>query len=415
MSTAHRDLVDQLGSVRRRLLIRWGAQALLFVAIAAGAVLLASTLADQGAQFGRLGRAVAALLVYGTAVAVFWRASRALRARHSDDYFAALVEQRTPRLHGRIINALQLGRDKSPGIAGVIDAIVLEGHEALETVDLASVVRTSWLGRLALALAALAVVWAGYAWLAGPAVPVSVRRVLVPWASIEPFTFTRLELSPAEPVRLLEGSPLTVEATAHDRTGAAPPERATIAWRDAAGRERRLEMKPSAGGNFAYTFGSVDSSLSVWVSAGDATSPALAVTVDPRPKVAGMSAVLHPPAYTGSEDRQLEAFDGDIEALPGTRVDLVVESNKDLASLRLVTDGGETITFASAAAAPRHWQGSLEVGQAGSYRLRMVDTQDYDVETPIDYRIALVRDEPPTVTLTRPATCKPAGTSAMDR
>ena len=50
MSTAHSELVDQLGAVRRRLLTRWGAQALLLMAIAAGAALLMSTLADQGVQ-----------------------------------------------------------------------------------------------------------------------------------------------------------------------------------------------------------------------------------------------------------------------------------------------------------------------------------------------------------------------------
>src|SRR5580692_4218365 len=130
MRMAHSELVDQLGAVRRRLLARWTAQALLLVAIAAGAALLMSTLTDQGIQLGSAGRLAAALLVYGTAAIVFWRASRALRTPHSEDYFAALVEQNTPRLHGRIINALQLGREKTPSLAKVIDAIVLEGQEA---------------------------------------------------------------------------------------------------------------------------------------------------------------------------------------------------------------------------------------------------------------------------------------------
>ncbi|HEX4141971.1 MAG TPA: hypothetical protein VHY91_00335 [Pirellulales bacterium] len=402
MSTAHTELVDQLGAVRRRLLARWGAQALLLVAIAAAAALLMSTLADQGVQLGSAGRAVAALLVYGTAAIVFWRASRSLRTRHSEDYFAALVEQKTPRLHGRIINALQLGREKAPTMTKIIDAIVLEGQEALETVDLRVVTRSAWLGRLAAALAATALVWLAYAWIGGPAVPVSISRVLLPWAEIEPFTFTQLELRPAEPQRLLEGSPLAVEATAHDRTGAAPPERASIAWRDAAGRERRVEMKSAPDGNFAYVFPSVESSMTVWVSAGDANSGRLAVQVDPRPRVVGMSALLHPPAYTAQDDHKIDAFDGQIEALPGTRVELTVETNKDLQSLALQTDAGQSVPFQTVGDGARQWQGAIEVEKAGWYRLRMVDVQDYEVDAPIDYRITLLRDEPPTVALTRP-------------
>jgi hypothetical protein len=402
MSTAHTELVDQLGAVRRRLLTRWAAQALLLVAIAAAATLLLSTLADQGVQLGGVGRVVAALLVYGTAAIVFWRASRALRIRHSEDYFAALVEQNTPRLHGRIINALQLGRDKAPGMAKVIDAIVLEGQEALETVDLRAVVRSAWLGRLAAVLGATALVWLAYFWIAGPAVPISVRRVLLPWAAIEPFTYTQLELRPAEPQRLLEGLPLSVEATARDRTGAAPPERATIAWRDAAGRERRVEMKSAGDGTFAYMFPSVDSSMTLRVSAGDATSRELSVAIDPRPRVVGMSAVMHPPAYTAQEDHKLDAFDGEIEALPGTRVELTIETNKDLQSLTLLTDSDESAAFQAVGNNARQWQGGMEVRRAGSYRLKMVDIQDYEVDSPIDYRIALLRDEPPTVALVRP-------------
>ncbi|HEY1786094.1 MAG TPA: hypothetical protein VGG30_11115, partial [Pirellulales bacterium] len=389
MSTAHTELVDQLGAVRRRLITRWTAQALLLLAIAGAATLLLSTLADQGVQLGRAGRAVAALLVYGTAAIVFWRASRALRTTHSHDYFAALVEQNTPRLHGRIINAVQLGREKTPAMAKVVDAIVLEGQEALETVDLRTVTRSAWLGRLAALLAATGLVWLVYAWIGGPAVSVSARRVLLPWAPIEPFAYTQLELRPAEPQRLLEGSPLAVEATARDRTGAAPPERASIAWRDAAGRERRVEMKPAADGNFTYMFPAVESSLTLWVSAGDATSPPLAVAVDPRPRIVGMSAAIHPPAYTGQEEHKIEAFDGQIEVLPGTNVELTVETSKDLRSLVLETDAGQSLAFHPVGEEnARQWQGTLEVLKAGWYRLKMVDVQHYEVDAPIDYRIA---------------------------
>ncbi len=402
MSTVHEELVDQLGSVKRRLLLRWAAQALLLMAIAAAAALLLSTLADQGVQLGGLGRTLAAMLVYGIAAAVFWRASHALRTPHGDDYYAALVEQHSPQVHGRIINALQLGRESSPGMAKVIDSIVLEGHEALEAIDLRTVLRSRWLKRLAAALGAMAVIWLVYGLLGGPGVRVSVSRVLMPWAAIEPFCYTQLELQPAEPQRLLEGSPLTIEATARDRTGAAPPDRAMIAWRDGAGRAGRAEMKSAGSGKFAYIISSVDTSLSLTVSAGDATSTPLEVAVDLRPRVVGMSAVIHPPGYIQQADHKLEEFDGQIEALPGSKVELEVHSNKDLQSLTLATDFGQTIAMQAAAEDARRWSGSIEIHKSGSYRLKMLDNQQYQVDSPIDYRIGLLRDEPPTVSITRP-------------
>ena len=247
----------------------------------------------------------------------------ALRIRHSDDYFAALVEQNTPRLHGRIINALQLGREEAPGLTKVIDAIVLEGQEALETVDLRAVVRSPWLGRLAALLGGTILLWPAYVWAGGPGVPISARRVLLPGGPIAAFCLHGVGF--VRPSR--NGCWKARRWPSKSRPAIAPaPHRPAgdDCLCDAAGRERRLEMKSAAEGKFAYMFPSVESSMTLWVSAGDATSARLAVQVDPRPRVVGMSAVEPRSAYTAQEDHKLDPFDGQIRSAASARGSIAV-------------------------------------------------------------------------------------------
>ena len=328
-------------------------------------------------------------------------------ARHSDDFFAALVEQRLPQMRSRLINALQLGRQPQPDLARVVDTIVLEGHQALEQADLRSVTRSPLLRRIGIGLGAVLAVWLLYGVTGGPAVRASVVRVLLPWSATPPYTFTQLELQPAAPQRLLAGTPLNIECTARDRTGAAPPERAVIQWTDNAGRAGRADMRPAGPGKFAHTFDAVDNSFSLTVSAGDATSQPLTVQVDPRPRIEQLSAVLHHPEYTGLPAESIADFDGYIQALPGTRVEITAKTNKDLRSLQLAiapstsSATGELLAGRQGGDA-RTWTVTLDVRESGSYHFKLLDSQDYAVDSQSQYAISLLADEPPTIALTRP-------------
>jgi hypothetical protein len=400
MTEAYTQLVDQLGAVKQSWRLRRLAEGLVIAVAGAAAALLVTTASDHLLHLGTLGRLIAALIFYGALGLGVFRAVQPMRVKHTDDYFAALVEQRSPGAGNRIINALQLGRDDQPAIARLVEAIVFQGQEAMDAVSPSQVVASRALKRGGIALGLVAIAWLLYGAFGGPAVAVSTTRVLLPFASISPFSYVQLSLKPDAPQRLLEGSPLTIQAATSDRTGAAPPDRATLQWTDALGRSRRFDMKPAGDGNFVHTFDSVDIGMSVVVSAGDAGSQPLVVAVDPRPRIDSMSAVVHLPVYTAMPDEAIKDFDGPLSALPGSTVDLSVKTTKDLQSLTMMVDAA-LVSFKQGADA-RTWSLSFPVDKPGSFRLMMHDTQGYDVEAPNTYTVALLRDEPPAVAITKP-------------
>ncbi len=401
MTEAYMQLVDRLGHIKSNWCLRRLVEGEVVALTVAAAVLLLMTGVDHALAMGTLGRVTAAVVLYGTMAAMLWHAVGPLRISHTDDYFASMIELRSPSAKNRIINALQLGRTPQPAVARLIEAIVSQGAEAMDAIDASAVVGSPLLKRAAAGLGCVAAIGLLYAALSGPAMAASTMRVLLPFASISPFTYTTLKVTPDQPQRLLEGSPLTITAVASQRNGERGPDHATLQWSDAMGRSRRLEMKTAADGSFSYTFPAVDASMSLIVLCGDAASAKLPITVDPRPRIDAMSVTYHLPAYTAAEDETIKDFDGHIQALAGTVANLTVKTNKDLQTLALSLKGAAPLEM-KAGVNTRTWSIALPITAAGSYHLKMLDVQGYEVDAPATYTIALLRDEPPGIAITHP-------------
>ena len=390
-------ILDAVRETRQSWRLHRVAEGVLLTAGATLAALVVAAVTDQVLDPGHGGRWVLWLIVAGVCVAfVRRRIIPPLTTRHSDDYFAALIEQRAS-LANRFINALQLGRGPQAATAGLIGAIVEDAVAAMNDFEPRRVVRSPLLGRAAAGLTGVVLLAVLYAVTSGGAMT-SAARVLLPWASIQPFTWTRVALiEPAQArVRLLEGEPLTLSARITGR----PAEPVLARWTGAAGSAPRLPMTREQGDLHTLTLERVAQSGELFVEAGDGRSRAVHIEVVPRPRVVELQARITPPEYTGRTPHEAERFDGHLLALPGSEARITLVASKALASASLIVDG--SAVSCDTEGSDTRWTATLPIDGAATYRIQMTDTQGYEVTEPTTWTITALRDAPPTAAVLKP-------------
>jgi hypothetical protein len=412
---AYPQLVEALENVRRQWRLQKVAEGMLLAAAGAAAVLLVLVAADNLLQPGPLGRLLLTMLLWATlAAALFGLIVRRWLEDRRDDFFAALVEQKHPELHNRLINALQLGRTDQAGFSPrLIDAIVHDAARATADLDLLDSLDRRPALR-ALGCAAVAVVFlAGYGFLFGPRFVNGLCRTFAPLADIEPYSSTRVNVK-HDKDRVPEGATVVLEAEVsgfvparallYRQTGARP-------WSDT-----ELRPDPAAPNVFRLAVPASES-FTYYVSAGDGRSKQYHVEVVKRPQVDGLALTYTPPPYTGRPPHRVDAADGDSDGIAGTRVGIELKATKPLQEASFKTQGGEAIHLARGAD-ERTWVGSFVLWSASArladgvsgqliqaptrYQIKLLDTEGYENADPLWRSIALSRDLPPTVALTAP-------------
>jgi hypothetical protein len=452
IAEAYPRLVRDLHAVRRQ----WRSSSLLAGSLRATAMGLAAVVAvvvaDNLIAFGRAGRfAMASLLFAIVVVAVLSCVVRRLLEDHRDDFFAALVEDRFPALGNRLINGLQLGRGTDYGSQRLIEAIVVDAVSATgqieldDCIDSQPVRRAGW---LAGGIVAVLVIYAA----ATPRFGNGLSRVLLPFASIEPYTATQIVEESIRPgnSRVPEGVPVPIEV----RVRGDIPATAKL-WRRASGgawQPTAMQAADNSPGLFRFAVRQAMQSFEFRIDAGDDASAVYRVEVVNRPQVERIAIKYTLPAYTRREPIEIAESDGEVNAIAGSVIEMTITASKPLREASLVTDGNRVLQLERAGNAetwktsiivsptspsPRNGNGVLkgegpalpntarEPGSARSaphsrplspfvgegraliaaparYQLRLQDTDGYENLDPLWHSISLAKDLPPTVAIVEP-------------
>lgn len=341
MTDAYPRLLAALDEVRGQ----WRMQKILegVLLVAGGALVVVAVLvaADNLLHPGPAGRLLLATILWGGLIAaVLSLVVKRCLEDHRDDYFASLVEARYPELRNTLINALQLGRDHTPGFSRpLIDAIVRDADRVIVDTELREAIDRRPTRRAAVCAALALLLVAGYALSLTPRFTNGLLRTLLPWADIEPYTRTRIPAAAVEPgdTRVNEGKPVAVTV----QVQGVVPESARLHRRVAGGAWQVHEMTadPSGDGTFRHTLPQAVTSFEYYITAGDGRSPLFQVEVVRPPQVAKLSVVYSLPAYSRQPERRIDSGDGEIAAIAGTTVRLELTATKPLRSARLVTRG----------------------------------------------------------------------------
>jgi hypothetical protein len=428
VAQAYPRLVRALDEVRGQ----WRRQKLLEGVLLAfagvSAVLVALVAVDNLVHPGVAGRSLlAAILWGGLIVCLMGLVVRRWLEDRRDDYFAALVEQKHPDLHNRLINALQLGRNHQRGFsADLVEAIVTDADRVSGDMEMADSVDSRPAQRAALwALAAIVVV-AGYALAFGPRFSNGLARLLLPAADIAPYTRTQIPGDNVKPgdTRVVEGKPVDVVA----RVQGVIPAGAQLHRKTARGGWQSSPMQPDPGkeDTFRYTVAQAAESFDYYVTAGDGESPTFRIEVVKPPQVEKISVTYRPPPYTGLPARTVAETGGEVAGLAGTRVDYELKASKPLQKATLTTKEGDVlelhergegtwgcsfVVWCKDARLIPEVAGKL-VNASTTYKLALTDTEGYPSDDPLSRGIALSRDQAPAVNLLAPGerlSLKPEG------
>ena len=387
------DLDRFLHAIRRRWFtiaaLRAGALALL----AASLILVAATLAERWLQppdAALLGlAALSGTLAAGVAVALAWR----LRHRPDDARVARFVEERCPELNDTIVTAVEIQRAAAPA-DGFAPLVVASAAARLAALDYARVIDPRELRVAAWRAGAAA---AGFAIAAVMALPFVEKAAQVAYIRAFPSSIS-VHVRSGD-MRIPAGRPVTIAASVAGRHGTLGRIAPVVTIETAAGQSATLPMTASAQG-YELRIPALERSFKYKVTAGPAQSRDYAVTALFPARVQRIEVHYDYPAFTGLQPRQ-ESDGGDLYGPAGTRVRLVVHTDKSVASGRLAfAEGKPGLTLARAT--DRRLESSLTIQGEAAYRVGLVDADGLSSEG-VEYFVRVMDDRPPTVHILRPA------------
>jgi hypothetical protein len=150
---------------------------------------------------------------------------------------------------------------------------------------------------------------------------------------------------------------------------------------------------------FSHKFENVTEAFSYFVTLKNERSRRYDVSVIDLPDVRELQVTLKYPRYSKMQPLRLDPNVGNINALKGTRVELSVMPNKQIASAAVIFTGGDTLQMEKSS---ELFEANFHIKDDDSYFISLRDKQDLANKNPIVYQISTVPDQSPVVEITFP-------------
>ncbi|WZO98413.1 hypothetical protein EP7_005474 [Isosphaeraceae bacterium EP7] len=306
---------------------------------------------------------------------------------------AALAERSDPALGDRLTAAVDLLL-RPAGSPALVRATIAEAEARADAVDARRAVpdraaRRHFLAGL-LALAPLA----SAAWLAPDSIGVLLRRALVPRSDLQRISRHLIEVTPGDREVAL-GDDVAVTARVAPRFGGTPPEEAWLEWSGPdGGNPRRARLVPDRGrpGHFAGTLPASMPVTGYRVRSGPAASRRHEIRGIEPPTIAGLTATVRPPAYTGRPTTTARDASR-IVAFEGSTITLALQTKADRATL---TTPGEPARPFNRTSLDSSFQIDMKADESGTFAIGLVDARGIAGRSGPARHLAVGPDEPPT-------------------
>jgi hypothetical protein len=307
------------------------------------------------------------------------------------------IEQTYPELHDDLTNALELDpealqRSNPRGIA--LELVQALHHQTVgkiahcrsrTVVRQRRLVGVSWCGTLLLAAVLVA--------LLQPRLLEESWRIMMHPLSYLPPREVHLAITP-ERITIARGTNLEIRVQASGRL----PRVMHILVKRQGQQDKRYPMESVEPGGFRYTFLKPQTSFAFYATAGGFTSPQGVVDVVPSPAIGKMVLQYLFPDYTGLQPRTQEGG-GDIQALPGTQVQMHIQANVPLTKGILRFDDGSELPLE---VTEKTLRGEILVMKEGTYVVDVEDTHGLKNLQPPRYTVQVLPDLHPTVHIRQP-------------
>ena len=223
------------------------------------------------------------------------------------------------------------------------------------------------------------------------------QRLLSPNSEFDRPSLFQMQVTPGS-IELLRGDSLRISI---ELTGQDIPSSLTLKYKDKL-EEKIVEesLYPDSSGTYSRTFVNVRRSFNYSLGANDVNTPWYDVDIVERPIIRSLQVSLEFPSYSQIPPQRLEPNVGDIQALPGTKVNLdAIIGGPEISEAYVEFDNQErdTLNVSSSGAS-----GSFTLTREGTYQLVIRDANNTENSNPIRYSMKLLQDANPTATILSP-------------
>lgn len=152
-------------------------------------------------------------------------------------------------------------------------------------------------------------------------------------------------------------------------------------------------------GNFTFEAAHVQNTFEYFASAEKIRSDRFKISVINRPIINGFELTVTPPSYSRLP-QQIQKDNGNISALPGSKIKIALNSSRELSKAALIfsdsTSKQMNSVFTNATT-------EFFVAKETNYQMLIADAQGYSNINPITYSIKMLPDSPPTIEMISPA------------
>lgn len=348
------------------------------------------------------------LIVYAGAAYAAWRlAWRFISQAKGKEGTAKLIEAAEPALHERLLAAVELADPRE----GVKDSV--EFREKLQDDVAAAVEGIDWKAKLptrtlkpwfvmagSVAAAILVLCFVPGLHLSG-----FLARAALPFANLERPSSVKIRI--LEPAKADALAPIGSEVPLIIETEGKKTELATLELQTEGSKPRRSELSAVGTTRFEGVVPVGQGDVRYRIHAGDAITPWRTLSARARPRVTEFTKTIVPPAYTGAKEAKITEDHGDLEALDGSTIKLVLKTNQPVTQSDVVlnpdapskkkspaTTNAEGLLAADIAikAENASWQIDLKSQETG-----------FTNEESTPWRITTIPDLPPTAQINDPA------------
>ncbi len=240
---------------------------------------------------------------------------------------------------------------------------------------------------------------------------IALKKILIPWKNFkEPFPVTLLNNSGN--IKVLKNDPVILSAESQgilpDKIYLVVEKETDIPEPPESSAGNKIELTINPVGNYKYTIPHVNGSFSYYFVAEldrpryrdkQAESPRGWVEVQERPIIRELRVKISPPGYTKLDPILLSPNEGEIFALPGSRVQINIEADKQLSTAQLNFADSTSISMDIAGHTAKT---SFSIRDGNHYSIHIFDSDSIDNHDPIRYGIYLLQDEYPYAEIKQP-------------
>ena len=231
---------------------------------------------------------------------------------------------------------------------------------------------------------------------------ISLNRLLSPWEKTEPVFTTKLTVEPGN-ARILRGRSLAINA---EVTGKAADKARLIYTKgdsaaDTESQGQEIDMMQIEGEKhrFGYEIFNINENMEYYVTANGIESERYTVEVFDMPKVTAVEVTYTYPEYTQLNPITQQG-EGNIRAVAGSQAEVRITTNKAIESATLTVEAQDPTPMLISDG--RTLTTTLDVLTDGKYTVKLLCVDGFNNQTPIEYTITAIPDEPPEVAIKEP-------------